>query len=118
MTREVRGICTGNAEMIFSPPAGKITKTYPHKHIDHVRNKACVDDLLDLGVLPCCDVGQSPGRLLLNVGFFVAQQLGEHVQGPGIQHGLSLLICTCHNVAEGTQRRGLKKGRERSIYNL
>lgn len=73
-------------------------------------NKACVDNLLDLRVLPCSDVGQSPGRLLLDVGFFVAQQLGEHVQGPGIQHCLSLLICTSHNVADGTQRRGLNTG--------
>lgn len=50
------------------------TLTYPHKQIHHVWNEACIDDLLDLSVLPCCDVGQSPGCLLLNVGLFVAQQ--------------------------------------------
>lgn len=92
-------------------------KTYPNKHINHVRNKARVDDLLNLGVLPCCDVGQSPGCLLLHVGFFVAQQLGEHIQGASIQHGLSLLICTCHNVADSTQGRGLEKRCKRLFYN-
>lgn len=94
-----------------SVKGGQGRGAYPHKHVNQVRNKACVDDLLDLGVLPCCDVGQSPCCLLLNIGFFVAQQLGKHGQGPRIQHSLSLLISTGHYVSNGTQCRGLKKGR-------
>lgn len=91
---------------------GQVRGAYPHKHVNQVRNKACVDDLLDLGVLPCCDVGQSPCCLLLNIGFFVAQQLRKHGQSLSIQHSLSLLISTGHYVSNGTQCRGLKNGRK------
>lgn len=83
-------------------------RTYLHQCVDQVRYEACVDDLLDLAVFPCCDVGQSPGGLLLNVGLLVAQEPGEHGQGPGIQHRLGLLICASHNVADGTQRWRLR----------
>lgn len=50
-----------------------LPRMYLHEHVDHVGNEACVDDFLDLGVLPRRDVGQSPGCLLLDVGLFVAQ---------------------------------------------
>lgn len=96
-------------------PSQTNESTYPHKHINQVGNEACIDDFLDLGVPSCGDVGQSPGCLLLNVGFVVAKQLGEHGQSPRIKYCLSLLICTSYNVADGTQRGRLSMGEEESF---
>lgn len=77
--------------------------TYSFQHIDQMRDQACVDDLLDLAVPASGDVGQGPGRFLLDVGLVMVQQQGEHGQDPSIQRYLSLLICTSHNVTNGTQ---------------
>lgn len=63
-------------------------------------HQACIDDLLDLGVLPCSDIGQGPGSLFLDIGLVVAQQAWEHGQSTCIQHKLSLLICPGHYVAK------------------
>lgn len=65
---------------MFNPQVREIRpiKTYPCKCFHQVWNKARVDDLLDLGVPSCSDVGQSPRCLFLDVGFFVTQQSGEH----------------------------------------
>lgn len=83
--------------------------THLHQCLDQVRNETRVDDLLDLGVPPCGDVGQSPRCLLLDVGLFVAQQSGEHGQSPRVQDGLSLLVRPGDDVADGAKRRSLKE---------
>lgn len=66
------------------------------------RHQAGLDHLLDLGVFARRDVGQCPGRLLLDVGLFVAQQAMEHLQSAGTEHALGLLIRSCHDVPHGT----------------
>lgn len=109
------------ASQLYSPNSQnkcRHLKTYPQECFNHVGNYSCIDDFLDLGVSACSDVGQSPSCLLLNIGFFVAQQTGEHGQNAGIQYGLSLLICPGDDVADGAQCRGLKEAWERLFYNL
>lgn len=72
-------------------------------------NNAGINDFLDLGISPRRDVGQGPRGLLLDVGFFVAQQRHEHLQGVRVEDSLSLLVRPGHNVSDGTQRRSLGK---------
>lgn len=72
-------------------------------------NNARINDFLDLGISPRRDVGQGPRGLLLDVGFFVAQQRHEHLQGVRVEDSLSLLVRPGHNVSDGTQRRSLGK---------
>lgn len=78
-------------------------------------NNAGINDFLDLGISPRRDVGQGPRGLLLDVGFFVAQQRHEHLQGFSVEDSLSLLVRPGHDVSDGTQRRSLGKRRGKAV---
>lgn len=77
--------------------------THPSENLHQVRHKACIDDLLNLMVPASRDVGQGPGRLLLDVVLMVAQQSREHGKSASVDHRLGLVICTSDDVSDGTQ---------------
>lgn len=79
-------------------------------------NQACIDNFLDLAVLASSDVGHSPGRFFLDVGFVVAKQAGHHRQGTRIQHALGLLVRPGHDVTQRPQGWRLGGEGERVSY--
>ena len=72
-------------------------------------DEASVQYCLDLHGLSSSDVGNGPGSLLLDVGLWVCEQGREVGQGTVVQHHLGLLVVPCHNVADGSQSRGLER---------
>lgn len=77
--------------------------TYPSENFHQVRHNASIDDLLNLIVSASRDVGECPGRLLLNVALLVTQQGREHGKSTRLQHSLRLFICASDNVTDRTQ---------------
>lgn len=73
--------------------------------------QACINDFLDLAALASSDVRNCPRCFFLDVGVGVSQQDGEHCQRTCIQHTLGLLISSSHDVADGSQSWGLRKGK-------
>lgn len=68
--------------------------------------RCCSQQLLGVVRGPCHHVAQGLGRLLLDGGPVVLQELGQHVQHAHINGHLFLLICACDNIPHITERRG------------